>query len=520
MTDAAILDALHAIDAYLSLEIATKSHVPCHDEQGRFAACGVGGGNSAGGQKRRQAAARLRSQGPDRGIAPRSRAIQRRKRGRHRDSQRRFDRHVASGRAHPDSDSLHEGHATARRDLAHEIRTERHEHRADIHPERKRVAHEIRQERKTTLASQAKDRRTLARDQTKESAKLDRTQGREKAKLESKIEAHRATAKHPERHAEKYQERRDALTAEHHEARESLAVEHHDAKRDLHEEHRDARAYERDQHRDQIAEHRRDERSSRNDLHMDHRERVHELRTEQRQERADLHRQVGDRPERAPRAESTPGRPHVEFDADHDSAEVLSEASRAVGRTITAHEMAAIAGAGPGDKVNLGYKVFNNGAKVPRVRIQGDGWHSTVTLRPPKEGDFPTPAQCVLEYIEVDSGRQGRNIGTEAFGRLVEGAAKGGFQKIGLTAEKSSIHNGYYTWPRLGCDGELWGSHLRGAPPELAKAKRVSDLMMTETGRTWWKANGSRIEVAFDLQEGSLSRRVFGDYRATKRKPS
>jgi hypothetical protein len=513
MTDAAaLLHALHAIDAYLSLELATKSHAPCRDADGQFASCGTGG------RERRQASAqRRRSGGPDRGIGARTRAAERRRKGRHRDSQRRFDRHVASGQAHPDSDSLHESHATARRDLAHDIRAERKEHRADIKPARRELAGDIRKERRETLVGQAKDRTQLARDQKREAGKLERTHEREKAKLESRIATHRTTAKHPERHEERYQERRDTLAAEHHDARESLHLEHHETRQQQHEEHRDARSDDRDRHREMVAEHRQGEHSARNELHADHRERIHELRTEQRQERADLHRQVGDRPERAPRAGSTPGRPHVEFDADHDPAEVLSEASRAVGRTITADEMAAIAGAGPGDRATLGYKVFANGEKVPKVHIRGDGWRSTVTLRPAKGGGFPSPAKCVLDGLDVDEGRQGRNIGTEVFGRLVEGAGKGGFKEIEMTAEKSSGHNGFYTWPRLGCDGELWSSHLRGAPPEFAKAERVSELMMTPAGREWWRTHGTRIEVAFDLAEGSLSRRVFDAYRASKR---
>ncbi len=122
------------------------------------------------------------------------------------------------------------------------------------------------------------------------------------------------------------------------------------------------------------------------------------------------------------------------------------------------------------------------------------------------------------ESFIVEVAHQGKGLGTEVFGRQVEQSARLGFDRIETYAARGKDMNGYYTWPRFGYDGPL---------PELVRlriekglipkppiaADRVSDLMWTEGGRSWWKEHGQGTDLNFDLSPTSLSRRVWDGYR-------
>lgn len=114
---------------------------------------------------------------------------------------------------------------------------------------------------------------------------------------------------------------------------------------------------------------------------------------------------------------------------------------------------------------------------------------------------------------------KGKGVGSEIFASQVENAARLGVARIETEASRgdaSNILNGYYTWPRLGYDGPL-PDGLPDRPAGLAAARRVSDLMGSEEGRAWWKANGVTVDLEFDLAEGSLSRRTLDSYMTAKR---
>jgi SPP1 gp7 family putative phage head morphogenesis protein len=114
------------------------------------------------------------------------------------------------------------------------------------------------------------------------------------------------------------------------------------------------------------------------------------------------------------------------------------------------------------------------------------------------------------EFFRLDA--RGQGAGRAIFARQVEALRAAGFTGIGTKAAGGPGQPlvGYYVWPRLGFDGAL-PAGLR-LPAELAPAVRVSDLMGSEAGRDWWRANGQAIEIAFDLSPGSLSSRVFSAY--------
>lgn len=103
----------------------------------------------------------------------------------------------------------------------------------------------------------------------------------------------------------------------------------------------------------------------------------------------------------------------------------------------------------------------------------------------------------------------GEGLGTKVFSQQVAEAAKAGFTEITTTAARDEHSNGYYTWARLGYDGDVEG------PDGPTK---VSALMKTKEGRDWWKANGHSFDAAFDLAEGSQSRRVLDAYVQEKQR--
>lgn len=134
------------------------------------------------------------------------------------------------------------------------------------------------------------------------------------------------------------------------------------------------------------------------------------------------------------------------------------------------------------------------------------------------------------DLLMVKPEHQGAGIGSDVFHREVEAAADAGVAYIETHAARdddpSMPMNGYYTWPRLGYDAPL-----TDLPPQLRHriggqfpdAKSVLDLMETETGRSFWKKEGTDLfHAKFDLTPGSRSMRVHAAYTAerARRRPS
>lgn len=77
--------------------------------------------------------------------------------------------------------------------------------------------------------------------------------------------------------------------------------------------------------------------------------------------------------------------------------------------------------------------------------------------------------------------------------------------------------NGYYTWPRLGFDGEL-SEKLRVAAEHSGfyTATTVLDIMDRPGGREWWLENGVKMEMKFILDRDSRSMKTLLNYLADK----
>ena len=111
-------------------------------------------------------------------------------------------------------------------------------------------------------------------------------------------------------------------------------------------------------------------------------------------------------------------------------------------------------------------------------------------------------------------------LGRFSFAIQVESAVQAGYSRIETYAAGSHQNdlglNGYYTWARLGYDAPLTAAERKSLPPELAGARTVADLMATEDGAAWWKANGTGRRMVFDLSPGSRSRQALQHYLERK----
>jgi hypothetical protein len=131
------------------------------------------------------------------------------------------------------------------------------------------------------------------------------------------------------------------------------------------------------------------------------------------------------------------------------------------------------------------------------------------------------------DYFQVERGTRGRGIGSAALWDEVRAAQALGIKKIRTSAagDGASLEtnpgsfNGFYTWPRLGYDGQInpdgLPSELRGKMPKDSRS--ILDLFSIPGGAEWWKKNGHSFSATFDTRPDSRSYRILSEYmRAAK----
>lgn len=224
-------------------------------------------------------------------------------------------------------------------------------------------------------------------------------------------------------------------------------------------------------------------------------------------------------PQQAPRAPTpaptpTPTPPSVPAPLDLTAAGVRAVApaavTRALGRPASVSEILGWAGVAQEDLI---------GARVDvdivddQVELQVDCDRFSLVRQYGRRPDGTLYAHHDL--FEIHKAHQGAGLGSDMFFRQVEALRKGGFVEIETLAagdKSSTAFNGYYTWPRLGYDGDLSGKVAQRLPPQFAGVTRISELMSSKEGRAWWKENGEWADVTFDLRPGSYSSRVLEAY--------
>jgi SPP1 gp7 family putative phage head morphogenesis protein len=103
---------------------------------------------------------------------------------------------------------------------------------------------------------------------------------------------------------------------------------------------------------------------------------------------------------------------------------------------------------------------------------------------------------------------QGRGMGAQIFARQVAEARAQGIARFETDAAEGGGLVGYYTWARLGYDGQVQNASLR----ERFGIQTVQELMAKPGGREAWKAEGHSFGGTFDLTDRSTSMRVLEAY--------
>jgi hypothetical protein len=124
--------------------------------------------------------------------------------------------------------------------------------------------------------------------------------------------------------------------------------------------------------------------------------------------------------------------------------------------------------------------------------------------------------KIVMEAKKFNATQTGQGVGAVVFGNMVESAGRLGVDRIRTHAERTLKANGYYTWARFRYDADLPADLAAKLPADLARAKRVSDLMTTPGGVEWWKEHGTGLDMVFDLKPGSRSMQIWEEYRRQK----
>jgi GNAT superfamily N-acetyltransferase len=194
----------------------------------------------------------------------------------------------------------------------------------------------------------------------------------------------------------------------------------------------------------------------------------------------------------------------VEASSPEREAQVRDTVHRLFGRHLDKGALADVVGAPAGSHV-----IVRPWGKELRLEVQGNGFTAERHILPGKGDAGP---EMFNNFLYLHPSLQGKGIGSDVFSSQVENARAMGVSKINTVAGRGPGENGYYTWPRLGYDAKLAGKYRDKLPESLKGADKLSDLVKTPEGRAWWRDNGGRQKMQFDLAAGSLSGRVHTAY--------
>ncbi len=182
---------------------------------------------------------------------------------------------------------------------------------------------------------------------------------------------------------------------------------------------------------------------------------------------------------------------------------------------LSAEKLRQMAGAPKGAKVSISKNLAHLG---PEVIVTGKdeaaGEYRMV------RNVFMRDKDMVVQNHSFEVEKTGTGFGLKSFGQQVDHASAAGLKHIetyGIRRDKGGMI-GYKVWPRMGYDGDFYKREVKAPPPEsLNGSTRLSDVMSTPEGRSWWDAHGHSVDLTFDLKPGSLSMRILGAYREKKK---
>jgi hypothetical protein len=189
-------------------------------------------------------------------------------------------------------------------------------------------------------------------------------------------------------------------------------------------------------------------------------------------------------------------------------------------RSLTLQDVASLAGAIPGDEMDSVVLDETDGIIAVHTRRVVDG---LTVMAADREINLRGYEITNLNMTVIRQADRGKGLATKMLLTQTRAAAQFGFDRINTHAagegngttepqpEYASV--GYYTWARLGFTSEdpVFATQVTGET-EVSLPK----LMSTKKGRDFWKAHGGSFDGFFDLEEGSVSRRVLEGYAKEK----
>jgi len=190
-------------------------------------------------------------------------------------------------------------------------------------------------------------------------------------------------------------------------------------------------------------------------------------------------------------------------------------------------DLASVAGVSGGVwEVSVGSGEFNGQKFTEVLSRHANGAFSRRTIIRDADGSL----LLSNNEFNVPEKARGKGFGASVFSSQVASAKQLGFKEIRTTAAGDGPesggdgeYNGYYTWARMGYDGNLnsdakdlfrkkLGLGLNDTPD------RVSDVLGRPGGVALWKKYGHEFSGVFDLSDGSYSMKVHAAYLEEKRK--
>lgn len=126
---------------------------------------------------------------------------------------------------------------------------------------------------------------------------------------------------------------------------------------------------------------------------------------------------------------------------------------------------------------------------------------------------------CKNVDLSIEPSSPHKGSGYRLFADQVQALKQGGVRRV--TTEAAGDYsdkniNGYYTWARLGYDGQVPPRASSRMPEQFKQMKTIQQVMATPEGRAAWKAKGEEFLGTFDLTPGSTSLKVLSAYVAER----
>lgn len=186
-----------------------------------------------------------------------------------------------------------------------------------------------------------------------------------------------------------------------------------------------------------------------------------------------------------------------QFEQRHAHQKPLAYAVEVFGRPLSLPQLARLVGAPDGATLSIEAGTNGHGETGFTVKAEGAGLANfSRFIYRDTDGKWVvynnqihkaqgTPSGFLRPLLEAQK-QQARELG---FDRL-EAVASGG---------PGAMQVGYYVLPKLGYDAPLLANHLKDAPPALAGARTLQELLALPGGAAWWKQHGRTLPVSLAL---------------------